>query len=105
MIFKCDPKINTIGTIYIENGPFSFDTNNMQSDVFYNKRIQIQNCYVQINKKIWFIVNKYFLHTKKGYLRFYRGIENLVLPRMSSNVIMWNCILVYSYSGTFGNFF
>ena len=51
MIFKCDPKINTIGTIYIENGPFSFDTNNMQSDVFYNKRIQIQNCYVQINKK------------------------------------------------------
>ena len=49
MIFECEPKINNIATIYIENGPFSFDANNMQSDVFYNKCIQIQNCCIQIN--------------------------------------------------------
>ena len=27
--------------------------------------------------------NGIFLHTTKGYLRFYPGIENLILPRLS----------------------
>ena len=67
------------------------------------------------------------MHTGEGYLRFYPGIENLILPRLSysgcnvratcigcigthadgrqamsllclSDIIMYNCILAYSGS-------
>ena len=29
------------------------------------------------------VTEKYFLHTRKGHLRFYSGLENLILPMLS----------------------